>query len=170
MHVSVADEVVGPLRQARQPLHDGLRQLRVAADAVDGADHRVALASLEGAVAYLRGRFLPAAHAEEFTLFIAIDGILGRPGSGEIMAAQHRSIAAMAGDLEQVAAAARTDGDVAAYARYLLPLLHGLYALIRAHLEAEDEVYLGLIDSHLSESQVGVVVENLRRMVEAAAG
>ena len=44
----------------------------------------------------------------------------------------------------------------------------GLYALIRAHLEAEDDIYLSLLDQHLSESQVGVIVENLGRIARAA--
>jgi hypothetical protein len=75
----------------------------------------------------------------------------------------------MAGDLAQAIEAAKTDGDVAAYAKYLHPLLFGLYALVRAHLESEDEVYLPILDSALSESQVNMVVDNMTRMVAGSA-
>jgi hypothetical protein len=158
------DRVVGPLRELRAPLFDGLRKLQIAADAIGAAEPRVALASLDSAVTYLREDFLPVARAEEFTMFIAVDGAIGATGASAVMVAQHRSIAAMAGDLGKVVDAARTDGDVDAYGRYLLPLLHGLYALIRAHLEAEDDAYLTLLDEHLSESQVGMVVDNITRI------
>lgn len=158
------DRVVGPLRIARQPLTDGLRQVQLAVSAVDAAEASVALAALETAVGYLRNTFLPVAEAEEFTLYIAVDGVLGAVGAADVMKAQHASIAVMTEDLGKVVSAARLDADVRAYSRYLLPLLHGLYALIRAHLEAEDDVYLSLLDLHLSESQVTMLVDNIGRI------
>ena len=161
------DRVVGPLRQAREPLHAGLRQLQVAAESLDGAEQRVAAAALESALGYLERQLIPILQAEDFTMFPALDGVLGATGACQVMVAQHRAIEAMAHDLRQVVEAARTDEDAAAYARYLLPLLHGLYALIRAHLESEDDVYLALLDEHLSESQVNVITENLERIASA---
>lgn len=162
------DRVVGPLREARAPLHEGLRTLRTAAEAVGVAEERVAEAALDAALDYLDTQLLAYSRAEQFTLFPAIDGVVGRRGASLVMEAQHHSIEGMTEDLRQVAEACRRDGDVAAYSRYLLPLLHGLYALGRAHLEAEDEVYLALLDEHLSESQVGVVTDNLRRIATNA--
>lgn len=158
-----ADRVIAPLREARAPLHAGLRRLHKAAEAVQD-DRDGARAALDDALAFLDGELLPHCRAEEFTLFPAIDGVIGRRGASLVMTAQHRTISEMSDDLHRVADAAREAGGVAGYARYLLPLLHGLYALARAHLEAEDEVYLALLDEHLSESQVGVVVENLERI------
>ena len=167
--VETKDRVIAPLRELRAPLYEGLRTLQIAADAVRSAEPRVALASLDSALTYLADQFVPTARAEEFTMFIAVDGAIGATGASAVMVAQHRSIAAMVGDLTQVVEAARTDADVDAYSRYLLPLLHGLYALIRAHLEAEDDAYLALLDEHLSESQVGMVVDNITR-IRAGSG
>jgi len=166
----MADRVVGPLRDFRAPLHDGLRQLQVAAEAIAGAEPRVALSALDAAVDFLANSFMPIAKAEEYTFFIAVDGVIGAVGASQVMVAQHDSIAAMVRDLAQVVEAAHTDSDPAAYARYLVPLLHGLYALIRAHLEAEDDVYLTLLDDALSESQVEMIVKNIGRITAAKAG
>jgi hemerythrin-like domain-containing protein len=160
----MTDRVVAPLRDFRQPLHDGLTTLQVAAAAVGPAETKVALAALDAAVEFLRDVFVPASSAEEFIFFPTVDGVVGQVGVTAVMAAQHRSLAAMAMDLESVVEASRQDGDTAAYARYLLPLLHGLYAAIRVHLESEDDAYVGLLDDHLSESQVGMLVDNLRRV------
>lgn len=161
------DRVVSPLREARRTLHDGLRQLQFAAGAVQEAEPAIALGALDDALRYLQAVYLPIAHAEEFTMFPAIDGVLGSIGSTEVMVAQHASIGAMVSDLAHVTEAARAAQDVSAHARYFLPLLFGIYALIRAHLEAEDDIYLSLLDQHLSESQVGVIVENLGRIARA---
>ncbi len=163
------DRVVGPLRALRAPLYDGLRQLQQAAAAIGVAEDRVALAALDAAVEYLQTRLVRTCKAEEFTLFIAVDGVLGQVGATNVMIAQHRSIAAMSDDLARVVAAAHTDNDARAYSRYLVPLLHGLYALVRAHLEAEDDAYLSVLDEHLSESQVGMVVDNINRIVASHA-
>jgi hemerythrin-like domain-containing protein len=166
---ATADRVVGPLREARLPLYDGLRRIQVAASAVDGAELPIAMAALDAAMEFLVDTLLRYCHAEEFTMFIAIDGVIGVTGASDVMVAQHRSITAMVNDLGQVAEAARNAGDVAAYRSYFLPLLHGIYALTRAHLESEDDAYLALLDEHLSESQVGVVVDNMKRMVAGSA-
>jgi hypothetical protein len=81
------------------------------------------------------------------------------------MKAQHTTLIRMAGDLAQAVEAAKAAGDPAEFAQYLQPLLYGLYALARAHLEAEDEAYVGLVEAVLSSVQV----ESLAKAMEAAA-
>ena len=163
------DRVIAPLRELRQPLHDGLRYLPAAAAAVTSGDTKQALAALSDALAYLQGTLVPLCRSEQFTLFPAVDGVLGSVGATNVMLAQHQSIAAMVDDLAAVEAAARRDDDIAPYSRYLLPLLYGLYAGVRLHLESEDDAYLSLLDEHLSESQVGVIVDNLTRVAAGNA-
>jgi hemerythrin-like domain-containing protein len=163
-----ADRVIGPFRTSRERLHAGLRSLQTAGGALT-AEPKLAFAALDNAVAYLRSEFLPQSQAEEFVLFPAVDGVMGSLGATNVMRAQHAGLAAMASDFERVVAAARRDGNVAAHERYLLPLTHGLYAAIRSHLEAEDGEYLPLLDDHLSESQVDVIVRNMDRVSAARA-
>ena len=163
------DRVVGQLRDIRQQLYPGLNTLMVAANAIGTAEFPIAVKALEGALAYLQEQLLPVSRAEEFTLFIAVDGVTGAVDSCQVMKAQHTTIMRMTGDLAQAIEAAKTDGDVAAYAKYLHPLLYGLYALVRAHLESEDDVYLPLLDQALSESQVGVLVDNITRVAAGSA-
>jgi hemerythrin-like domain-containing protein len=161
------DRVVGPLRDARRPLHDGLSALHLAAEAVATAEPAVAFKALDRALAFLQRTFLPSCEAEEFTLFIAVDGVYGATGAVAVMRAQHQVMVEMTADLEKVVAAAKPGNDPAAYARLLHPLLFGLYGLARGHLESEDAAYLTVLDEHLSESQVGVIVDNLDRIASA---
>lgn len=161
------DRVIGPLREARASLHAGLRQIQAAAAAVENADQRLALTALDTVQRYLRRTLVPTLIAEDFVLLPAVDGVLGVQNATNIMRAEHEGIRMMAEDLSKVIEAARTDSDAAAYAKYLVPLLHGLYATVRLHLEAEDAAYLTLLDAHISESQVNVICENLERISNA---
>lgn len=163
------NRVIGQLRDLRKEMYPGLNTLMVAANAVSSAEYPIAVKALDGALAYLQDQFLPVSRAEEFTLFIAVDGVTAAVDSCQVMKAQHTSIMRMTGDLAQAIEAAKKDGDVAAYAKYLHPLLYGLYAFVRAHLESEDDVYLPLLDSALSESQVGVLVDNMTRMAAGSS-
>jgi hemerythrin-like domain-containing protein len=165
--VTAEPRVIGPLRASREPLHAGLRTLQVAAESIESAEPRVALAAMDAALQYVRNVLVLTCQAEEYTLFPAVDGVYGATGTCQVMVAQHAAIAAMAADLEQVVEAARSGGEPGDYRRYLVPLLHGLYAVARAHLEAEDDAYLSLLDAHLSESQVGVIVDNIGRITAA---
>jgi hypothetical protein len=165
----MSDRVIGPLRELRAPIHEGLRQVQTAGVAVQTAEGRVALAALQVALEFVEGRLLPHLNAEEFTLLPAADGVLGHPAATGPLRAQHVSIRAMAGDLRKAADAAFSAGEVAEFAQYLLPLLYGLYALARAHVESEDDVLLAILDEHLSESQAGVIVKNIERITAAGA-
>lgn len=156
--------VTEPVREFREHLHLGLGRLRSASEAIRTGELKAAPLGVEYALAYLEGLLLPAFKAEEFTLFPAIDGVIGSTGATEVMVAQHRAIEAMVGDLRKVADAATTDGNISEYAGLLLPLLHGLYAAVRMHLESEEDAYLGLLDEHLSESQADVIAKNLFRI------
>lgn len=164
----VSDRVIGPLRNARQPLFDGLRRVQHAAISVQ-ADAPGCAEALALALDYLAHEFMPNSRAEEFTLYPAVDGVVGSRGATDVMAVQHGAIGEMVEDLMKVVGAASESGSIATYARLMVPLLHGLYAAIRTHLEAEDAVYLALLDEHLSESQVRVIVENLERVSAGSA-
>ncbi len=163
------ERVIGPYRAWRESLRPGLATLVKAATAAGTGPEGEARAALAAALEYVGGTLLPACEAEEFTLFPTIDGVLGVSGSCEVLEVQHGSLRAMAEDLRKVAEAANTDGDVRAYARYLQPLLFGMYGLARAHLESEDAAFLPLLDEHLTESQVNVLVENSERITAAKA-
>ena len=58
----------------------------------------------------------------------------------------------------------RIAGSLDEVERFLPPLLHGLYALCRAHVESEDDAYITVLEAMLSTAQA----ESLARNYEAA--
>ena len=159
-------DVIEPLRYLREQLHGGLNTLQVAASAVNTAEPRMAMKALEGALAYLQEEFLPLSRAEEAQLFVRVSEITGREDFCRAMIAQHTSIIRMAGDLAQTIDAAKAAGDLAEYAQYLHPLLYGLYALCRVHLESEDEAYLPLVAVGMTASDVEAMVQEMERLAD----
>lgn len=157
------------LRAHRSELHAGLGQLHMAADAVRGAEPRLALAALEQSLSFTHGTMLPHLRAEEFTLFPAFERVVDRPGALDVLVAQHRSIGRMADDLARVVNAVRAKGDLPSHWRYLDPLLHGLYAVARVHLESEDDVVLSMVEEHLSPSEIADIVAQSERVMRRLA-
>jgi hypothetical protein len=155
-----------PLRYVRDLLHGGLSTLQVAASAVDTAEPRMAMKALEAAMNYLQTEFLPMCRAEEAELFRKLDEITGRDDSCRVMVAQHTSIIRMAGDLAQAIDAAKAANDIPAYAEYLHPLLYGLYALCRVHLESEDEAYLPMVAAAMRGPEVELMVQQMERIAD----
>lgn len=87
---------------------------------------------------FLRRVLLPHAHAEEEFLYPRVAEMLGDSRATGTMLREH---VAIHGGIESLAA---TDpGDTLA----LQELLFGLYALIRAHFDNEEDVYLPLLDT-----------------------
>lgn len=160
----MADDPYEALRYLRDQLHAGLSTLQVAASAVDTAEPRMAMKALDAAMNYLQKEFLPSSRAEEAQFFQRIDEITGRADSCRVMVAQHTSIIRMAGDLAQSIDAAKAANDIAPYAEYLHALLYGLYALCRVHLESEDEAYLPIIASAITEAEVQLMVREMERI------
>jgi iron-sulfur cluster repair protein YtfE (RIC family) len=161
------DRVIGPYREWRASLRTGLDSLARAAAAAGQGSEPGARGALDEALRYVNRTLIPASDAEEFTLFPTVDGVLGFSGSCDVLEHQHATMRQIVGDLRQVAEAAQRDGDTCAYAKYLQPLLYGLYGLARAHLDAEDAVFLPLLDEHLSASQVNVLMENSERIASS---
>jgi hemerythrin-like domain-containing protein len=160
------DDPHEPLRYVRDQLHAGLSTLQVAASAVDTAEPRMAMKALDAAMNYLQKEFLPMSRAEEAELFRKLDEITGRADSCRVMVAQHTSIIRMTGDLAQAIDAARAANDIPTYEEYLRPLLYGLYALCRVHLESEDEAYLPIIAAAMHEPEVELMVQQMDRIAD----
>lgn len=112
-------------------------------------------ARIERILEFLRGVLLPHAHAEEEFLYPKVAELLGDPRATGTMSREHVAVH------RGIESLAETDpGDTLA----LQELLFGLNALIRAHFDNEEEVYLPILDT-LPEDELR---ELFARMGEAS--
>lgn len=93
--------------------------------------------ALKRAVAFLRGPLAAHAEAEEECLHPTVKRITGQPGATEPMVHDH---AAIRRRVEALAAASSEDMEL------LEELLYGLYALVAVHLDAEEQIFLPVLE------------------------
>jgi hemerythrin-like domain-containing protein len=117
------------------------------------------------AVEFLQHHLLPHAAAEEETLYEAVEGAFDAPGSTRTMQRDHVQIARMTEELAAVRDALE-DPPSEQHRDRITQLLYGLHAIVTLHLSKEEEIYLPLLDEHLSDADAEVLIA---RMEEAEA-
>jgi hypothetical protein len=156
---------IAALESARREVMSGVISLLSAGNAIAGGS---GASAARDACRYAEQVLVPYLGASQYTLYTAVNGVLGSPQATDVMCAQQRAIEAMVSDLGKVVAAAE-ERPIDELRQPLLALLYGLYAFARGHLESEEDVFLPLLQSYMSESQLDVLAENLGRLTQQKA-
>ena len=117
------------------------------------------------AVEFLQHHLVPHALAEEETLYEAVEGAMDAPGSTRTMQRDHAEVARMTEALAELRDELNDPPSEAQRDR-LTELLYGLHAIVLLHIAKEEEVYLPILDEHLTVDDAAVLFE---RMEEATA-
>ena len=157
--------VTKPLREEHKELLPHIHQLRVAADGVGSFSVGQLQREVNDALEFLFHHLLPHAQAEEAALYPVVQQVMGAPEATHTMIRDHVEIQRLTEELRTLGSAVETPLSDST-ARQLRRVLYGLYALVRVHFAKEEEVYLPLLDKHLS---VGQAAEMFERMEAAAA-
>ncbi len=166
---SCAEEVRGMSRlgEAFRSHHRQLRrQLEAFAEQVAQDPQRV---DVEGMVRFLREELLPHARAEEAHLYPAVEPLLRHHGDPTAtMRLDHRLLEEHVRRVEAVVQEARRGGF--AWPDRLRREMLGLTALLQAHLEKEERVYLPLVEGHLAEAEQDVLLTAMHEQPAAVSG
>lgn len=137
-----APDVAGLIRHEHEGLHEEVDKLGVLAEALPMLNGREARKQLGEVTRFLREDLLSHAHEEERSVYPAVERVLGAAGGAtRTMAVDHRHIAALVADLEDLAEGSISEAQQAPVRR----VLHELRALLEVHLQKEEEVYLPLL-------------------------
>jgi len=121
---------------------------------------------LSTAVNFLQAHLLVHAQAEDRVLYPAVATLMGAPQATATMSYDHGAVARLTAELaalkDQLDAHAPTQADLLTLRR----LAFGLHALVTLHFAKEEEVYLPLLDAHLT---VDMATDLYRDMERAAA-
>lgn len=144
-------DVTRPLREEHANLLPDIENLRAVADCI-GEFSRVHLQrSVEEIYNFLAHQLIPHAGAEEKVLYPAVAKALGTPQATITMSRDHVEISRLTEQLRVLQARiCQPDFDHAG-ANELRRLLYGLYAIVKLHCAKEEEIYLPILDNHLSE-------------------
>jgi iron-sulfur cluster repair protein YtfE (RIC family) len=110
---------------------------------------------------FLYSRLLPHAEAEEAVLYPLLDKVMGAQGATSTMVADHREIHrridAVASLADAVAQGPPSDAELEALREHL----YGLWAIVRLHLDKEEQLLFPILDEHLSPADVRTLHEEL---------
>ena len=137
-----APDVAELIRREHQGIREEVERLGVLAEVLPMLNGKQARKRLGEVTRFLREELLSHAQEEERSLYPAVERVLGAiGGAAHTMAADHRRIAALVADLEELSAGPIGEGRQAPLRR----VLHELRALLDVHLQKEEEEYLPLL-------------------------
>lgn len=154
--------------QALRDEHAGLRpqieQLRTTADRLNSQSAAFTLrGTLDETIAFLRDHLVPHAMAEDEVLYPAVDHAMGIPGVTTTMSRDHIEIVRHTEALEALRSALYAPGPSTPQLADARRLLYGLYALINVHLAKEEEFYVPLLESSLTDAEASALYAEMER-------
>lgn len=155
-----------------QPLHDEHKELlphveRVLqiADKIGGAKVDEIRKEIEEAYDFLARHLVPHAQAEDEVLYPVVQTVLGSPDATKTISRDHVEVGRYIDELAVLKNELSGNTLTNAQARSLRRVLYGVYALLKVHFAKEEEVYLPILDHHLSPESAYDMFEKM----EAAA-
>jgi hemerythrin-like domain-containing protein len=146
----MATTVTQPLRDEHAHLLPHIEALREVADGIGESGTEVLRQEVSGVVSFLTDHLIPHAQAEDAVLYPVVAEAIGAPEATATMRRDHVEVSRLTGEL--VALRPQLTGATLepATATALRRLLYGLYALVKVHFAKEEEIYLPILDRHLS--------------------
>lgn len=152
-----------PLRDEHKELLPYINLLRTVADAV-GAEPSTEQ-GIEDTYLFLTHHLLPHAQAEEHALYPEIGALLKAPAATATMIREHQEIKKLTGEL---GAYRQKSGLSESQNQDLRRILYSLYALVKVHLAEEEEIYLPLLDAHLTRESADQLFKNMEMAAQKA--
>ncbi len=148
-----------PIRENHQKQLPWLEKCSELADQAGDLPSEALLGELDCLVDWLNQEILPVQDAEDRILYPTISVIMGAPQATNTMRVDHMEFRDMARELRDLSAELQK-GSNSENLRHLRSLLYSLHTLLKLHFQKEEQVYLAIIDDHLTSEQG-------RRLLEA---
>jgi len=94
--------------------------------------------------------------------------VMGAPQATATMSRDHVEVGRLTEELESLRWQLRAGGLTPSVARDLRRVLYGLYSLVRTHFAKEEEIYLPLLDAHLTPDEARQMFHAMEEVAEAA--
>jgi iron-sulfur cluster repair protein YtfE (RIC family) len=139
-----------PLREEHQELLPQIEQLRAVADMVGDVPIAELRPHIDTAYRFLTEHLIPHAYAEDQALYPVVARLMGAPQATATMSRDHVAVGQLTQELADLRAAISGATASDAQLRALRRVLYGLYTLVSVHFAKEEEIYLPILDQHLT--------------------
>lgn len=144
-------DVTEPLREEHHLLLPQIEKLRVVADCVGEFSRDHLQRSIDEVYDFLAHSLIPHAAAEEAVLYPAVGKALGTPQATTTMSRDHVEVSRLTEQLRVLRSRIFQPDFDRVTAKELRRVLYGLYSVVKLHFAKEEEIYLPILDNHLSE-------------------
>lgn len=158
-----------PLRDEHRGLIPEITALRDTADMIGAVPTRVLAEAIASRIAFLRHHLRPHAEAEDEVLYPVVARLLGNPAATATMRRDHVEVARLTDDLGRLHGRLATDPLDDRLTHDLRAALYGLYAVVSLHFAEEEEVYLPLLEGHLSPEEADTMFGEMHAAHERLA-
>jgi hemerythrin-like domain-containing protein len=150
-----------PLVEEHRELLPGIDRILEVADLVGAASLGVLRRRVGEVCDFVYEVFIPYAIDEDRNLYPVVDRIAGTHEATASMRREQLQIARLAGDLQELREHLQDPVMTGVQKRSLRRVLYGLHALLRLHLEVEEDVFLPLLEARLSPSEAHDLVVDM---------
>jgi iron-sulfur cluster repair protein YtfE (RIC family) len=162
--------VTQPLREEHKELLPHIESLKAAGDAVGESVTPALRSAVDEAYEFLVHHLIPHAQAEDNALYPVVQKVMGAAEATGTMSRDHVEIGRLTAELGELRLQLGAEALTPAQAKALRAVLYGLYALVKVHFAKEEEVYLPLLDAHLTPDEAHAMFEAMEAAAKEAKG
>jgi len=162
-------DVTEPLREEHQLLLPRIEKLRVVADGVGEFSPDHLQRSIDEVYDFLAHSLIPHAAAEEAVLYPAVGKALGTAQATTTMSRDHVEISRLTEQLRVLRSRIFQPDFDRVTAKELRRVLYGLYRVVKLHCAKEEEIYLPILDDHLSEGDAHELFHKIAEIADNQA-
>jgi len=163
-----AGTLTQPLRDEHKELLARFEALRTVADSVGDVSSEEVRRGVDEVYEFMIHHLIPHAQAEDRALYPVVAKIMGAPQATATMSRDHVEVGRLTEELKllrtRLSGAAIGSAEVKALRR----VLYGLYAVVKVHFAKEEEVYLPILEAHLSPQEAHRMFEAMEEAAKEA--
>jgi iron-sulfur cluster repair protein YtfE (RIC family) len=144
--------ITQPIREYHQNQYPWIDKCSDVADQAGDLPLKSLLSDIDALIQWMRKDILPDLDVEDRILYPTISVIMGAPQATNTMRVDHTEFRNMTCELEILRSELEA-GKPLEQLRRLRSLLYSLHTLLRLHFQKEEQVYLAIIDDHLTSEQ-----------------
>ena len=156
------------VRDEHRELIARIEVLRTVADSIGTVSTESIREGVGQAYTFLIHQLIPHAQAEEQVLYPTVGSLLRAVEATQTMSRDHLEIIRLTEELEALRLHLFYTPVSEADEQALRRVLYGLYAIIKLHLNKEEEIYLPILEARLPASEVDGLVEAMEGTVTKA--
>lgn len=139
-----------PLHEEHKELFPSVERIRQVAELIGQASVTESQQGVEEVYDFLAYHLKPHAEAEETALYPVVQKVLGSPDATKTMSRDHVEVGRYIEELASLKEKMNETAITLEQTQSLRRVLYGVYALLKVHFAKEEEVYLPILDQHLT--------------------